>query len=86
MEIRRKNFLIPLMLLLSHLLGLLRVILVSYKFGSTTDADLLSYSFSYPNQARKKIEEGTDNLALIRKLGAERNSESVSFFILLFHS
>ena len=85
MENRRKNFLIPLMLLLSHLLGLLRVILVSYKFGSTTDADLLSYSFSYPNQARKKIEEGTDNLALIRKLGAERNSESVSFFILLFH-
>lgn len=85
MENRRKNFLIPLMLLLSHLLGLLRVILVSYKFGSTTDADLLSYAFSYPNQARKKIEEGTDNLALIRKLGAERNSESVSFFILLFH-
>ena len=85
MENDRRKFLVPLALVFSHLLGLVRVLLISYVFGSSRSADLISFTFSYPNQARKKIEEGTGNLALIRELGEERRSGSVSLFILLFH-
>ena len=85
MENRRKGFLVPLILLFSHLMGLIRVLLISYVYGASRSADLISYTFSFPNQARKKIEEGTGNLALIRELGEERRSGSVSLFILLFH-
>ena len=85
MENDRRKLLVPLALVFSHLLGLVRVLLISYVFGSSRSADLISFTFSYPNQARKKIEEGTGNLALIRELGEERRSGSVSLFILLFH-
>ena len=82
---RKNEVLTTFFLLLSHLAGLVRTLLVSYLYGSSRIADLISFSFSYPNQARKKMEEGTGNLALLRRLGEEREKGSVSLFILSFH-
>ena len=84
MESKKKGLIVTLLLALCHIAGLIRVLLISYVFGSGRIADLISYSFSYPNQARKKIEEGTGNLALIRMLG-ENKGEGIPLFLLLLH-
>ena len=66
MESKKKGLIVTLLLALCHIAGLIRVLLISYVFGSGRIADLISYSFSYPNQARKKIEELTARQAAIK--------------------
>lgn len=61
--------------LASRLMGLLRTLFISAIYGSGSNADVLNYSFSFPNQTRKGLQEGLGNLSLLRSLSRDRRIE-----------
>ncbi len=84
MENKKDKIAASIIIALSHLAGLIRVSLVSFIFGSSVRSDILSFNFSLINPARKKIEDGTGNLTLLKS--DEKRCESTTLFIILFHA
>lgn len=74
MESKRKKVFVVLLTVVSRLLGLVRSMFCAFFFGTGAQADLLNYTFGIPNQARKCLEEGTGNIAVISRTGrVDRN-------------
>ncbi len=83
MESRKEKAAVALMTVASRLLGLVRSMLCAFLFGTGAQADLLNYTFGVPNQARKCLEEGTGNIAVITRTGRVGRNVVVGNIILV---
>ncbi len=79
MENRKQGIGVSVLVGISHIAGMVRVILTSLYFGSSASSDILSFTFSFSNSARKKIEDGTGNLALL-------TGEANYIFLIIIHA
>ena len=68
----RRGILIVFVTILSRIMGLLRTLFISNIYGAGEVADLINYSYSLPNQARKGLQEGLGNVDLLSRLHNDR--------------
>ena len=64
----KRGILIVFVTILSRIMGLLRTLFISNIYGAGEVADLINYSYSLPNQARKGLQEGLGNVDLLSRL------------------
>ena len=68
----KRGILIVFVTILSRIMGLLRTLFISNIYGAGEVADLINYSYSLPNQARKGLQEGLGNVDLLSRLHNDR--------------
>lgn len=68
----RKSFFLLVLALLSRVMGLMRTLVLASIYGAGAESDLINFGFSFPNQARKGLQEGLGNVSLLSHLHHDR--------------
>lgn len=68
----RKSFFLLVLALLSRVMGLMRTLVLAFIYGAGAESDLINFGFSFPNQARKGLQEGLGNVSLLSHLHHDR--------------
>ena len=69
----KRGVIIVLVTILSRVMGLMRTLFISNIYGAGDTADLINYSYSLPNQARKGLQEGLGNVDLLSRLHNDKS-------------